>query len=70
MPNTNEQRLDLIENCNILLKKFSGFEQIDDTPEGRMIAQLVWLQERAENHGLPLPVDEDMFRYFTLYLSR
>ncbi|MFW5444568.1 MAG: hypothetical protein ACKE51_09725 [Methylococcaceae bacterium] len=60
MPNTNEQRLDLIENCNILLKKFKGFEQVDDTPEGRMIAQLNWLKERAENNGLPLPVDEGM----------
>jgi len=60
MPNTNEQRLDLIENCNILLKKFKGFEQADDTPEGRMIAQLNWLKERAENNDLPLPVDEDM----------
>ncbi|MEE9355028.1 MAG: hypothetical protein V3U75_05505 [Methylococcaceae bacterium] len=60
MLNTNEQRLDIIENCDILLNKFSGFEQIDDTPEGRMIAQLNWLKERAENNDISLPVNEDM----------
>ncbi|MCG6202892.1 hypothetical protein [Psychromonas antarctica] len=57
MPNTEEQRLDLIENCNHLLAIFKGFEQIDDTPEGRMIAQLTWLKEHAVNHDLPLPVE-------------
>ena len=31
----------------------------DDTPEGRMITQLKWLKERAENYDLPLPVDQD-----------
>ncbi len=59
MPNTEEQRLDIIENCNILLNGIlKPFEQTDDTPEGRMITQLKWLKERAENHDLPLPVDD------------
>jgi hypothetical protein len=59
MPNTEEQRLDVIENCNILLSGIlKPFVQTDDTPEGRMIAQLNWLKERAENHDLPLPVDD------------
>lgn len=61
MPNTEEQRLDVIDNCNILLNGIlKPFEQTDDTPEGRMITQLKWLKERAENHDLPLPVDEGM----------
>jgi hypothetical protein len=60
MPNTEEQRLDLIENCNLLLNGILvPFEQTDNTPEGRMITQLKWLKERAENHDLPLPVDPD-----------
>lgn len=58
MPNTNEQRLDIIENCNILLNGvLKPFSQTDSTPEGRMITQLKWLKERAENNDLPLPVD-------------
>jgi len=58
MPNTEEQRLDLIENCNILLNGIlKSFDNTDDTPEGRMITQCRWLKERAENHDLPLPVD-------------
>ncbi|PSU29084.1 hypothetical protein [Photobacterium lutimaris] len=60
MPNTNEQLLDVIDNCNILLNKFAGYDSTDNTPEGRMIAQLTWLKERAENHDLPLPVQPEM----------
>jgi len=58
MPNTEEQRLDLIENCNLLLNGIlKPFDNTDDTPEGRMITQCRWLKERAENHDLPLPVN-------------
>ncbi len=57
MPNTEEQRLDIIENCNLLLEGIlSEFSQTDNTPQGRMITQCKWLKERAENHDLPLPV--------------
>jgi len=60
MPNTDEQRLDVIANCEILLNTIlKPFEQTDATPEGRMIAQLKWLKERAENHDLPLPVPRE-----------
>src|SRR5690606_7364104 len=60
MPNTNEQRLDIIKNCNHLLNGvLKPFEQTDSTSEGRMISQLKWLKERAENHDLPLPVNPD-----------
>jgi len=59
MPNTEEQRLDLIENCTLLLEgPLKPFNQTDNTPEGRMITQCQWLKERAENHDLPLPVKE------------
>ncbi len=58
MPNTEEQRLDLIENCTLLLKgPLKPFSQTDNTAEGRMITQCRWLKERAENHDLPLPVN-------------
>lgn len=58
MPNTEEQRLDIIEISDFLLEGvLQSFDQTDDTPEGRMITQLKWLKERAENHDLPLPVD-------------
>ncbi len=57
MPNTEEQRLDLIENCTLLLEgPLKPFNQTDNTAEGRMITQCKWLKERAENHDLPLPV--------------
>ncbi|QIT54529.1 hypothetical protein HC341_04435 [Aquisalimonas sp. 2447] len=59
MPNTEEQRLDIIENCDILLGTvLKPFENVDSTAEGRMVAQLHWLKERAENHDLPLPVEK------------
>ncbi len=59
MPNTEEQRLDIIENCTLLLEgPLKPFSQTDNTPEGRMITQCQWLKERAENHDLPLPVKE------------
>jgi len=59
MPNTEEQRLDLIENCTLLLEgPLKPFNQTDNTAEGRMITQCQWLKERAENHDLPLPVKE------------
>ncbi len=59
MPNTEEQRLDLIENCILLLEgPLKPFNQTDNTPEGRMITQCKWLKERAENHDLSLPVKE------------
>jgi len=57
MPNTEEQRLDIIENCTLLLEGvLKPFSQTDNTAEGRMITQCQWLKERAENHDLPLPV--------------
>jgi len=59
MPNTEEQRLDLIENCTRLLEgPLKPFSQTDNTAEGRMITQCKWLKERAENHDLSLPVKE------------
>ena len=59
MPNTEEQRLDIIENCTLLLEGIlKPFNQTDNTAEGRMITQCQWLKERAENHDLPLPVKE------------
>ncbi len=59
MPNTEEQRLDLIKNCTLLLEgPLKPFNQTDNTAEGRMITQCKWLKERAENHDLPLPVKE------------
>ncbi|MGR5149935.1 hypothetical protein ACQKP8_25740, partial [Photobacterium alginatilyticum] len=60
MPNTNEQRLDIISNCNLLLTKLHGYQSTDNRPEGRMIAQLTWLKEHAINSRLPLPVDPVM----------
>jgi len=57
MPNTEEQRLDIIENCTLLLEgPLKPFSQTDNTAEGRMITQCQWLKERAENHNLSLPV--------------
>ncbi len=57
MPNTDEQRLDIIENCTLLLEgPLKPFNQTDNTAEGRMITQCKWLKERAENHDLALPV--------------
>ncbi|MCC5809671.1 MAG: hypothetical protein JJU06_04780 [Ectothiorhodospiraceae bacterium] len=55
---THEQYPDIIENCDILLGRLAGYTQTDDTPEGRTIAQLKWLRERAEAKTLPLPVPE------------
>ncbi|MCH8504999.1 MAG: hypothetical protein LAT50_11830, partial [Ectothiorhodospiraceae bacterium] len=52
----DEQYPDIIENCDILLGRLAGYSQTDDTPEGRMIAQLKWLSERAEAGTLSLPV--------------
>ena len=60
MPTTDEQHQDIIDNCNLLLDKFKGYDSTDNTPAGRMIAQLNWLKERAENHDLPLPVKPEM----------
>ncbi len=60
MVDTEEQRLDIIKNCNLLLDGYlSYFKQTDDSPQGRMITQLKWLKERAENHDLPLPVPKE-----------
>ncbi len=59
MPNTEEQRLDIIENCTLLLERpLKPFNQTDNTAEGRMITQCQWLKERAQNHDLSLPVKE------------
>ncbi|MGR5150156.1 hypothetical protein ACQKP8_26870, partial [Photobacterium alginatilyticum] len=60
MPNTNEQRLDMIDNCNILLQKFKPFRSGNNTPEERMVAQLTWLKQRAEINQLELPVKPEM----------
>ena len=60
MVDTEEQRLDIIKNCNLLIDGYlSHFKQTDDSPQGRMITQLKWLKERAENHDLPLPVPKE-----------
>ena len=60
MVDTEEQRLDIIKNCNLLLDGYlSHFKQTDDSPQGRMITQLKWLKERAENRDLPLPVPKE-----------
>lgn len=57
MPNTEEQRRDIIDNCNILLNGIlAPFTPRVDTAEGRMINQLTWLKIQAENYALPLPV--------------
>ena len=55
MLNTEEQRLDVVDNCNVLLRGvLNSFEQTDNTPEGRLISQLLWLKERAEKNELQL----------------
>ncbi|HFB65140.1 MAG TPA: hypothetical protein ENJ60_06325 [Aeromonadales bacterium] len=60
MADTEEQRLDIIKNCNLLLNGYlSHFKQTDNSAQGRMITQLKWLKERAENHDLPLPVPRE-----------
>ena len=57
MPNTEEQRLDIVDCCTQLLEGvLAPFEQVDGTPEGRMITQLKWLKEQAQAGELPLPV--------------
>ena len=57
MPNTEEQCLDIIENCTLLLEgPLKPFNQTDNTLEGRMITQCQWRKKRAENHDLPLPI--------------
>jgi hypothetical protein len=48
---------DIIENSETLLNRLAGYEQIDSTPEGRMISQLKWLRERAKTGQLSLPVE-------------
>jgi hypothetical protein len=53
----DKQFNDIVENCSILLAKLSAFQQTDDTPEGRMISQLKWLKERAEDKTLDIPVN-------------
>jgi len=56
--NTQEQRLDIIHNCEVLLNTVLKSQvQTDSTAAGRMISQLKWLKERAENQNLRLPVD-------------
>ena len=71
MVNTEEQRLDIIKYCNLLLDGYlSHFKQTDDSPQGRMITQLKWLKERAENHDLPLPVpDEKLASLLYIYTT-
>ncbi len=60
MVDTEEQRLDIIKNCNLLLNGYlSHFKQTDNSAQGRMITQLKWLKERAENHDLPLPIPHE-----------
>ncbi len=60
MVDTEEQRLDIIKYCDLLLNGYlSHFEQTDDRSQGRMITQFKWLKERAENHDLPLPVAKE-----------
>ncbi len=60
VPNNEEQRLDIIENCNRLLGGIlDSYAQVDDTLEGRMVSQIMWLKERAENNDLSLPVEQD-----------
>ena len=61
MPDTEEQQLDVIENCDVLLSTvLKPFQAENSTPEGRMVAQLQWLKERAESRDLPLPVQKRM----------
>ena len=60
MVDTEEQRLDIIKYCNLLLNGYlSHFKQTDNSAQGRMITQLKWLKERAENHDLPLPISRE-----------
>lgn len=59
MHNTNEQRLDIIKNCDILLNRFLKSATADRPPEQAMIAQLTWLKERAKNYDLPLPIPQE-----------
>lgn len=54
---SDERTQDVIDNCAILLARLAGHAQTDATPEGRMISQLKWLNERAEAGTLSLPVD-------------
>ncbi|HFB65137.1 MAG TPA: hypothetical protein ENJ60_06310 [Aeromonadales bacterium] len=60
MVNTEEQRLDIIKYCSLLLNGYlSHFKQTDNSAQGWMITKLKRLKERAENHDLPLPVPKE-----------
>jgi len=59
MPNTEEQRLDLIENCTLLLEgPLKPFSQTDNTAKGAWSRSASGFKERAENHDLPLQAKE------------
>jgi hypothetical protein len=47
---------DIINVCDILLNKLSGYNANDDTPEGRMINQCRWLKQEAQAQTLTFPI--------------
>jgi len=49
---------DINSNCDILLGILKDKERTNDTPEGRMIFQCLWLKEQIIAKKLPLPVTE------------
>ena len=63
MPNTKEQRIDLIANCKQLLTqiKNNGGVISNNTPEGRTIAIIQYIIDHAEGYDFILPQPRGRF---------
>lgn len=59
-PYMKEQISDLIEYCDYFIFLLDSHSKSDDTPEGNMKAQVIWIKERAQNNDISLPIDKEM----------
>ena len=57
-PGIEEEYVDLMERIEKLEPLFSPFPPSNDTAEGRMVVQLMWLRQEIEAQRLPIPLDQ------------
>ena len=57
-PGIEEEYVDLMERIEKLEPLFRPFPPSNDTAEGRMVYQLMWLRQELEARRLPIPLDQ------------
>ena len=60
-PGIEEEYADAMERIEVLLRILEPFPCSNDTPEGRLHYQMLWMRQEIEAGRLPIPLDRKYY---------